>query len=215
MRLGPWLSACLRGRIGPDDMAEAVRGPDPRHLVEWHGSIHELIELPKLVGPGSAVRVCLVAPGDLGVLTGPASFNAEALGAGGALQAGNGVALVPEYDARTLIWRRRDCLAWQHLDQREASRDLRRELTLAASAVADSGLAREVPEIPDLLLNAEHRPSPPLPPGFDSERMALLDRALLALEMVALAPHHPALASLSRAARRAASAVCSDSLDPS
>ena len=62
--LATWLDACRAGDVGPDDLADAVRGDDPRHLVSGLGDgtgadVLELHELPAaLEGP-----VSLALPG--------------------------------------------------------------------------------------------------------------------------------------------------------
>lgn len=214
--LGPWLAACLRGDVGPDDMAEVVRGDDPRHLVLTDDGVHELQHLPALVGGATATRVVVPGPGDPAGLAGPGAFNTAAIDAGSAvLLGGLGLGLVPEYDARTVLWHVRPAVLGPPDDPSESSRQLRRELTVAATALAEDGVADWEPEIPDLLMNPDSRPSPHLPRGYDPSRLQIIDRALLALEIVALAPHHPALSSLAAAARRALGSNCSDTLSPS
>lgn len=214
--LGPWLMACLRGEIGPDDMAGAIRGEDPRHLVITADGVHELQHLPVLAAGTTTARVVVPAPGDPAGLAGPPPFNSAALEAGSAVVLGGlGVGLIPEYDARTVVWQWQPATLGPPDDPADTYRLLRRELTLAATALAESGVADWQPEIPDLLLNADHRPAPRLPASWQPARVQIIDRALLALEIVALAPHHPALASLASAARRALGANCSDSLSAS
>lgn len=214
--LGPWLAECLRGRIGPDDMADRIRGDDPRHLVVTPSGVHELRELPGLVRGLTEIRVAVPAAGDPAGLAGPPAFTAAAVEAGCAVILGGlGRGLVPEYDARTVLWRESPAALGPPEDPAEASRQLRRELTEAATELADSGVSGWQPEIPDLLLNADRRPRPPLPPTWKGSRIEIVDRGLLALEIVALAPHHPALGRLARAARRAVAAHCSDNLGAS
>lgn len=214
--LGPWLVACLRGDIGPDDMAETVRDEDPRHLVLDADVLHELRDLPGMVRATTAVRVVVPGPGDPAGLAGPTAFNGAAIEAGSAIVLGGlDLGLVPEEDARTIVWRLQPALMGPPEDPAEASRLLRRELTVAATDLAAAGVRDWAPEIPDLLLNADHRPAPDLPRGWDSARVQIVDRALLALEIVAHAPHHPALARLAAAARRALGAACSDNLGAS
>lgn len=214
--LGPWLASCLRGEVGPDDMADAIRGEDPRHLVLTGDGIHELQRLPALVSGTTAMRVVVPAPGDPAGLAGPPDFNTAAIEAGSAvLLDGTGLGLVPTDDARTIVWHLRAATIGPPEDPAEASRQLRRELTEAATALAEADVSSWQPEIPDLLLNVDARPAPPLPRAYDGGRLEIIDRALLALEIVALAPHHPALASLARVARRALGANCSDSLSAS
>lgn len=225
--LGAWLGACLRGEVGPDDMADAIRAGDPRHLLLTPDGLHEPSGLVRLLGEriGSVddIRVVVCAPGDPAGLAGPPGFNASALEAGSAVVVGGStgiVGLVPQWDARTIVWHLLDAHLPVPLDPAEASRDLRRELTLAATALADAEVIRWQPEIPDLLLNLSSRPHPHLPSGYDADRVRIIDRALVALEIVALTPQHvtlppmlhPVLARLAGAARRVLVAACSDSL---
>jgi hypothetical protein len=197
-------------------MADVVRGDDPRHLVMSADGVHELQHLPQLVAGATATRVVVPGPGDPAGLAGPAAFNTAALDAGSAVVLGGvGLGLVPTYDARTVIWRLQPAVLGPPEDPGEASRQLRRELTVAATALAEDRVAEWEPEIPDLLMNPDSRPSPHLPNAYDGPRRQIIDRALLALAIVDLAPHHPALSSLAAAARRALGGNCSDTLRPS
>ena len=53
--LATWLDAFRAGDVGPDDLADAVRGDDPRHLVTGltEGDALELHELPALLEGGA------------------------------------------------------------------------------------------------------------------------------------------------------------------
>ena len=96
--LTAWLEAVRLGRAGPDDLASAVRGDAPRHLVVGlDGAAFELHELPRrLDGPAS---LALPVPGDPLGLGGPQHLNFAAIAAGQAVLCG-GLGLVPEEDAR-------------------------------------------------------------------------------------------------------------------
>lgn len=220
--LGTWLAAGVRGEVGPDDLSDAITGADPRHLLLDRTGAHELSMLQRLleqhVGALAEVRVAVCAPGDAAGLAGPPGFNTAAIEVGSAaLVAGDRgtVGLVPRVDARTIVWQLHSANLPPALDPAEASRDLRRELTQAASALAESRVSEWQPEIPDLLLNLGTRPRPSLPAAYDGPRLQIIDRALVALEIVELAPAHPALGSLARAARRVLVASCSDNLSRS
>ncbi len=217
--LGTWVGASARGEVGPDDMSDAVTGSDARHLVLDRSGVHELSALMRLlehiVGVVREVRVAVCAPGDPAGLAGPPDFNTAAIDAGSAaVVAGDrgSVGLVPQWDARTIVWHLHAAHLPPTLDPAEASRDLRRELTLAATSLAAAGVAEWQPEIPDLLLNLGARARPHLPAAYDGSRLQIIERALVALEIVDLAPGHPALGSLARAARRVLVASCSDTL---
>ncbi len=220
-RLAIWLEAVRAGHVGPDDLSDAVRGSDPRHLVTGlpQRGVLELHELPAaLTGP---VSIALPVPGDPVGLGGPAAFNLAAMEAGEALVAGN-VGLVPEEDARTVVWRAHpaDRVPW--IDDREAASELRVTLVDVTRRLVDLEVADWQPEIPDLLLNLRHRAPLPLPPGYDARRIETTERAVLCLDILQLARsgqggavsayemdrRRAALDELDRAARRALVGVC-------
>jgi hypothetical protein len=232
-----WLNACLHGAVGPDDFAAAVRDDDPQHLlVDWperDGPV-DLHLLPGLVNRLGDPRVSLAlpAPGDPLGLAGPPEFNANAVEAGEAVVVSGLVGsygLVPELDARTVLWTAQPAALVPVLDHRESSRTLRLVLLEATAELVRLDVARWQPEIPDLLLNLAHRPGLPLPPGTTPEAIETLERAALCLEIVDLArgDHGGAvtafeiserarcLTDLDLAARRAIVAFCSASLKTS
>ena len=217
-----WLDAVRAGHAGPDELADAVRGDDPRHLVTGlpeRGAV-ELQELPAaLEGP---LSLALPASGDPVGLGGPLAFNLTALEAGEAVVAG-AVGLVPEVDARTVVWRAHpaDRVPW--VDERETAIELRTTLAEVTRRLVDLDVAAWQPDIPDLLLNLRHRAPLPLPPGVDPRRVETTERAVLCLEIVDLARvgeggavssyeierRRHALGDLDRAARRALVGACS------
>ena len=220
--LAVWLDAVRTGRAGPDDLADAVRGDDPRHLVSGlgEGRTLELDQLPSVLeGP---VSLALPAPGDPVGLGGPAELNLAAIEAGQAVVAG-GVGLVPLEDARTVVWTAYPAGPVPWVDERETAIELRTALADVTRRLVDLDVASWQPEIPDLLMNLRHRRPLPLPPGIDARRVETLDRALLCLEVVALAragdggavssyemeQRRSALGDLDRAARRAVVGACS------
>ncbi len=217
-----WLDHHRQGRVGPDDLEAAVRGDVPRHLVVGlpGAPTIDLVDLPsRLSGPAT---LALPSPGDPVGLGGPAELNLAALEAGEAVLAG-GVGLVPEEDARTVVWRvhRADPAPW--VDERETAVELRSTMAVVTRRLVDLNVSAWQPEIPDLLLNLRHRPPLPLPAGYDPRRVETLERAVLCLEIVALArsgeggavsayemdQRRAALADLDRAARRALVGSCS------
>lgn len=229
-----WLNACLKGAVGPDDFAVAVRAEDPQHLVTaWPGadSALRLEELPAAVQAlgEPSVRLAVPAAGDPVGLAGPASFNASAVDLGEAvLLVGRTatVGLVPELDARTVLWAASNAETPQVLDPFEASRTLRQVLLTATAELVRLDVASWQPEIPDLLLNLHHRPELDLPPGSSAELVETLERATLCLDVVELARSEDGgaitayevsararcLTELDHAARRALVAFCSASL---
>ena len=234
--LSLWLGACLRGSTGPDEVASAVRGEDPQHLVvDWpeHPEPLDLGHLPAAIRTlrEPTLRLALPAPGDPVGLAGPASFNSDAVEAGEAVLVvglGSAYGLVPEVDARTVLWRCHPVEVPPVLDPGEASRSLRQVLLTATAELVRLDVASWQPEIPDLMLNLALRPALPLPPGTPNAAVETLERAALCLDIVELAradvggavtSHEMAaragcLTDLDAAARRAIVAVCSASLGP-
>jgi hypothetical protein len=233
-RLAVWLNAVLRGTVGPDDFAQAVRADDPQHLVvDWPSSDPLPVDqLPAalLRGSGTAAALALPVAGDLLGLRGPADFNLAALDAGEAVVlVGTGLGLVPELDARTVLWRVRPAAPAPVLDRADEGRLLRQALVSTTAELARLDVASWQPEIPDLLMNVRHRHDLALPPGTGPRACEDLERAVLCLEIVDLAlrdeggaassyeiaDRRRCLTDLDRAARRVAVAVCSDSLTAS
>lgn len=228
-----WLAATLRGSAGPDELADAVAGDDPRHLVlGWPGRLEPfpLAELPGAVRrEGTAAALLAVpVPGDPVGLAGPPSFNADALVAEEAviLSGRRPLGLVPRIDARTVVWDVTEVEAPVPLDPDETGRALRQGLVETTAELVRLDVASWQPEIPDLLLNLRHRPPLPLPPGSLPGQVEVLERADLCRDIVALAldddggavsayeleQRRRCLTDLDRAARRAIAASCSASL---
>lgn len=232
--LALWLNAALRGAVGPDDFAETVRGGDPQHLVVDlpQGTTAPLVELPARLSRSGCRGVTLALPiaGDLLGLHGPSAFNTSAVDAGEAvLLTGTGTGLVPALDARTVLWQAGPADAAPSLDPGEEGRQLRQALVRATAELVRLDVASWQPEIPDLLMNVRHRPELALPPDIGPWAAEDLERAVLCLEVVALAlrdeggavstyemdERRRCLTDLDGAARRAVVAVCSDSLTAS
>ena len=220
--LATWLDAARAGRVSPDDLADAVRGDDPRHLVTGlpERDVLELHELPAAVR--GRVSLALPAPGDLVGLGGPASFNTAATDAGEAIVAG-AFGLVPEVDARTIVWRAYPADRAPWVDERESAAELKVALADVTRRLVDLDVAAWQPDIPDLLLNLRHRAPLPLPPGYDARRVETAERAVLCLDIIDLArsddggavtayemqQRRAALDDLARATRRALVGACS------
>lgn len=232
--LAIWLNAVMRGSVGPDDFAEAVRAGDPQHLVVdlEPGATMPLVQLPETLRRASwtGARLALPVAGDLLGLRGPSAFNTLAVEAGEAVVLhGTGLGLVPALDARTVLWQAGPAEAAPPLDAAEAGRQLRQELVRATAELARLDVASWQPEIPDLLMDLHRRPDLPLPPGTGPRAADDLDRAVLCLDIVDLAlrdeggaassyeiaERRRCLIELDRAARRVAVAACSDSLSAS
>jgi hypothetical protein len=231
--LSLWSQAVLDGRCAPDDAAAAVRGADVRHLVVgWPGT--EAFDLDALPGLLRRTRIDRIAvavpgPGDPVGLAGPPAFNADALDAGEAMVVTAGdltLGLVPHADPRAILWQVGPALPPAPLDPGEATRDLRSALVRTTADLVRLDVASWNPEIPDLLLNLDHREPLALPRGSDVRVRETLDRADLCREIVALAldddggavtaaemaDRRRCLSELDRSARRAIAAVCSASL---
>jgi hypothetical protein len=219
--LASWLDAVRSGHVGPDQLADAVRGDDPRHLVTGlpGRDVLDLVELPGALH--GQVSLALPVPGDPVGLGGPAAFNLAAIEAGEAVVAGS-VGLVPHLDARTVVWHAHpvDPVPW--VDERETASSLKVTLLEVTRRLVDLDVAAWQPEIPDLLLNLRHRAPLALPPGLDARRVETVERAVLCLDIVGLARageggavstyeierRRQALDDLDRAARRALVGAC-------
>jgi len=220
--LATWLDAARAGQVSPDHFADIVRGDDPRHLVTGlpERDVLELHELPGAVT--GRVSLALAAPGDLVGLGGPASFNTAATDAGEAVVAG-AFGLVPEVDARTVVWRAYPADRAPWIDERESAAELKLALADVTRRLVDLDVAAWQPGIPDLLLNLRHRSPLPLPPGYDARRVETAERAVLCLDILDLARsddggavtsyemehRRAALDDLARATRRALVGACS------
>jgi hypothetical protein len=183
-----------------------------------------LHELPAaLAGP---ISLALPAPGDPIGLGGPVSFNLAAIDAGEAVLAGN-LGLVPQVDARTVLWQAFPAERAPWVDERETASELRVVLLDVTRRLVELDVAAWQPDIPDLLLNLRHRAPLPLPPGFDARRVETVERAVLCLDIIELARAEDggavtayemerraaALNDLGRAARRALVGACTSRTD--
>ncbi len=235
--LACWLVAVLRGRVDLVRYAEAVRGADPAHLVVGLGL--EPLDLADAAtylareGVG-AIGLALPVPGQPEGLAGPTAFNAAAYSAGEAVVLGGvGAApargLLPWIDARSIVWEVLPAVLPPFLDPGEVGGELRRVLVAATHRLVELDVAAWQPEIPDMLANLRHREPLPLPPGLDPQRLETIERAVLCLDIVALAVEEEGaavsayevarrrevLGNLGQVARRALVGCCSDNLGPS
>jgi hypothetical protein len=131
--------------------------------------------------------------------------------------------LVPEVDARTVVWRAHPADRAPWVDERETASNLKVTLADVTRRLVDLDVAAWQPGIPDLLMNLRHRPPLPLAPGTDARRVETVERAVLCLDIVELARsgeggavsayemdrRRAALDDLDRAARRALVGACS------
>jgi hypothetical protein len=224
--LAAWGSAWLRGEVSVDEIGRHL-GPAVDVLIGAPGADGAeplALGLGRLRGLGlRSVTPSLPAPGDPVGLAGPPAFNAAALDAGGAvLLTGTALGAVPVQVGGAVEWRCAPAHEPLPLVPGEADQLLRRTLLEVTQRLVELDVASWQPDIPDALMNLRHRASPPLPPSYDGRRRETVDRALLCLEIVALAgvaepgavtaaemeQRRAALTDLDRAARRALVAHC-------
>lgn len=220
--LATWLDSVRAGHVGPDELADAVRRDDPRHLVVGLPD-HDVLELQEVPAALTGrISLALPAPGDPLGLGGPADFNLAAIEAGQAVVVGP-VGLVPQVDARTVVWQAYPAEQVPWVDARETAADLKVALVQVTRRLVDLEVAAWQPEIPDLLLNLRHRAPLPFPRGCDPRRVETAERAVLCLDIIELARsgeggavsayemdrRRSALGDLDRAARRALVGACS------
>jgi hypothetical protein len=219
VRSGPlaaWTSAWLAGRIGPDEVADAVSLGDAPHRVLGLGPdpvpLHDA--LVALRRTGEPVRVALPVAGDVrGMPAAPADFRTAALEAGETVFAGD-LALVPAVTSfapssapPTVVWRVfvvSPALP-DPLQLEDASYELSLAIRESASALAAGELASGVTEGLAQARRAGERVN--LPPGFSPRAVALLAQAERLQAVLDLAGAHPASGVITRheeAARREA-----------
>lgn len=228
-----WGTAWLTGRVGPDDLLDALRtDPDApaARLRGVHGEDPEtavplLVGLARLRSLGaSAVAATFPTPADPIGLGGPVAFNAEAVEAEEAvLLPGTGLGMIPEPDGLGVIWQVGAAVRRPVDDLGEADRALRAGLHRAALRLADLDVARWRPELADTLMNLRHGEPLDAPPGTPPQAVELAGRALRLLTVADLAlsdeggsasvheigQRREALLTLERPARAALSAACS------
>lgn len=225
-RLAWWGTAWLQGRVGPDDLLDAVLGDDVTHVVGGpDGSAPLLLELADARAKGAtAMAATFPAPGDPAGLRGPRELNAAAIEAGEAvLLLGAGKALVPAQVGRAVEWTLLPAERRPPPDLGEADRGLRAALLAAANALAELDVASWRPEVADELHDLRSAVPLPAPVGTPARCVDLAGRALH-LEAVAnlalvddggavsageAAARRAAIEPLEQAARRALSAACS------
>lgn len=206
--LSSWLSACLAGGLSTEGMEQAMSGE--LHLVVGLGPdpLSPVLALGALRSAGaSGACLALPVPGDPAGLAGPSDFNAEALDAGEAVVVtGAGVGLVPEHGVEVVTWHARPAHRPRPLDPGEATVNLRLALAAATAALVDLDVARWQPEIVDALTNLRHRRAVLLPPTLPPRATETVERALMCLEIVALAREEAgdSLTAHEMAARRTA-----------
>jgi hypothetical protein len=236
-----WGNAWLTGHVGLDEAADSIERLHGPHVIA--GVPDETGEVPLRRGLGAlrlagltAFRLSLPAPGDPLGLTGPASFNANAIEAGEAVLAaldGRSLGLIPAEDRRgsSYVGTR-----WTAHEAHSGVADIPplpeadHRLTLAVRDATESLLAADGaqewrPELADSLnaLRESHRRDEVggLAPGYPARahRVAALAGRLAAVVDLARAAlpdrrRAEALRSLDMAVRRARVAACNSVLDP-
>lgn len=211
LRSGPlaaWVSAWLAGRVGPDQVVDAVTGGDaPHHVVGVAVEPAPLYDaLTALRATGSPVRMALPVPGDVrGMPTAPAEFRAAALAAGEAVVAGE-LALVPSVTTYApssapprVVWTAfvvAPALP-DPLSLEDAQYDLGVAIRESASALAAGGLASGVADGLADARRAGERVN--VPPGFPPGAVALLAQTERLQAVLDLADADPASGAISRA----------------
>lgn len=208
-RLAWWGTAWLAGRIGPDDLLDAVLGDDVTHVVGGpDGASPLLLELADARRRGATgVAAHFPAPGDPAGLRGPRELNAAAIEAGEvALFLGAGTALVPAQVGRAVEWTLLPAERRPPPDLGEADRALRAGLLTAANALAELDVASWRPEVADELHDLRRAVPLAGPPGTPARCLDLAGRALHleAVAELALADDGGAVSASEATARRAA-----------
>lgn len=227
-RLAWWGTAWLHGRVGPDDLLDALLGDDVAHVVTGTtgptGPAPLLLELAAARNDGATgIAAVFPAPGDPAGLRGPRELNHAAIEAGEvALLLGAGTGLVPRQVGRAVEWTMLPAERRPPPDLGEADRALRAALLAAANRLAELEVARWRPEVADELHDLRSGVPLTAPPGTPARCIDLAGRALHLEHVAALAleddggavsaseaaARRDALEPLERAARHALSAAC-------
>ncbi|MFI9330049.1 hypothetical protein ACIGZJ_21180 [Kitasatospora sp. NPDC052868] len=225
-RLTAWGNALLSGLAAPDDAAAAVLGADETHRVtglpgdapgEQHGLTWALGRLRVLGVQG--LRLALPSAGHPLGLTGPAAFNAQALGTGEAVLAvGAPLGLVPRIEVFGPVGDRSATVLWQCSEVNdappadvpslhEAERELADGLREATAVLARLDVAGAGPEALRALEAFRRRGHVELlAPGYPPRAVRVLEsaRQVAALLSIASAGHGAAVSASEMAARQAA-----------
>ncbi|WGX94200.1 hypothetical protein [Nocardioides sp. L-11A] len=223
-RLAWWGTAWLRGRIGPDELVDAVHGDDVTHVVvSPDGPSSLLLELAAARNEGAdGVAAAFPAPGDPAGVRGPRELTTAAIEAGEVVLL-PGVGLVPRQVGRAVEWRVLPAERRPPPDLGDADRQLRAALLATANTLAELDVARWQPRVADELHDLRAGVRLVAPPGTPSRCVDLAGRALHLEAVVELAlrddggalsaaagtARRASLEPLERAARHALTAACS------
>ncbi|WP_375490419.1 hypothetical protein [uncultured Jatrophihabitans sp.] len=231
LRSGPlaaWANAHLAGRVGIDQVVDAVTGRDAAHRVESlpDGGATLLDLLTAWRRDGGPVRCALPVAGDVRGLAGPATYRSAALVAGEAVATAalgavpDVVDYAPSSNPSAVTWQvfALEPAPADHLSVADAQYELTGAIRESASALAAAQVAQPLPG--DDALHAARRAGERvnLPPGFpqravtllaQAERIAaIVDLALVdplggAVDRIGIGDRDAALRPLATAARRA------------
>lgn len=230
-----WLHALVGGRTSLDDALAAISADDAAHDVVGLSGSGEGVSEPLALALGRLrgrapqwLHVAAPTPGDLTGLAGPPELNTAALEAGECVLLGGQpqhptTALVPHVAGAGVVWQAAPAADPPPHDLPEASRVLRRALSVTADTLTELDLARWSPDAADALLNLRAPLDLDLPPGTSADAAAVLATAMRCQAIVDVAGRSQsaavtaaeadrraaALQPLARAARHAVSAACS------
>ena len=217
--LAAWTSAWVAGLVGPDEVADAVRGDDAPHQVGGLAEFDaELVPLREVLVTwrrgGGPVRLVLPVAGDVRGLPGPAPFRSAALEAGEAV-CGPGIGVVPEvidYSPSsapcTVLWQAFaiDPQPPDHVALSDAQYELTTTIRESASALSAADVAGWIDDIADALHDARRAGEAlNLPPRYPQRAIGLLAQAERLHAVLDLADQDPTGGAIDRtgiAARR-------------
>ena len=202
--LAAWTSAWLAGRVGPDDVVDAVTGDDLPHQVVGTAELDFvpiaalLVEWRRRGGP---VRAVVPAPGDVRGVPGPPVFRSAALDTGQAAF-GGGLGVVPEVIEHgpssappTVLWHafEVESAPADFIQLGDAQYELGAAIRDCAGDLTRSGVAGASADIGDALHDARRAGERlVLPPGFPARAVAILAQAERLSAVLDLAAADPA-----------------------